>query len=69
MEGPAMNLVKVFAATKARDREQLGERITAWLQARPHLTIFKTVVKLSSDRAFHCLSIVLFGHEDLSDAT
>ncbi|WP_106391215.1 hypothetical protein [Enhygromyxa salina] len=53
--------VKVFSATKARDRESLGERITEWLDANSQtLEIVDTVVTQSSDREFHCLTITLF---------
>jgi hypothetical protein len=54
-----ISLFKVFSATKARDRESLGERVTAWLEANPDVDVLKTVVSLSSDRDFHCLSLVL----------
>lgn len=51
--------VKVFSATKASDRQTLGERITEWIkQARPQIA--DTVVRQSSDSAFHCLSITFF---------
>jgi hypothetical protein len=56
----AWNGMRVFSATKARDREQLGEQITAWLRANPNLEIVDKAVRLSSDAEFHCLSIVLF---------
>lgn len=53
--------VKVFSATKAREREMLGERITEWLDARrKQIEIVDTVVTQSSDREFHCLTITLF---------
>jgi hypothetical protein len=52
--------VKVFSATKARDRELLGEKITTWLRANPELQILEKTVTLSSDSEFHCLTIVLF---------
>lgn len=54
-----ISLFKVFSATKARDRETLGERVTAWMEANPGIQVLKTVVSLSSDRDFHCLSFVL----------
>lgn len=56
-----VNVVKVFTTTKARDRESLGEVITAWIARNPDVRILKTVVALSSDSAFHCLSIVVLG--------
>jgi hypothetical protein len=55
-----INMVKVFSATKARDREALGERVTEWIAAHPDVAVVRTVVELSSDRSFHCLSMVLF---------
>jgi hypothetical protein len=55
-----INLVKVFTATKAKDREAIGEQVTAWLAARPGLQLLKSIVAQSSDAEFHCLSIVLF---------
>jgi hypothetical protein len=55
--------VKVFSATKARDRDQLGEKVTAWLRANPQLEIVEKSVTLSSDSEFHCLTIVLFWSE------
>ena len=59
MDDGRINLVKVFSVTKARDRDSIGERVMAWIAANPSAAILKTVVKQSSDRAFHCLSIVL----------
>lgn len=53
--------VKVFSATKARERESLGERITDWLDANAKkLEVVETVVTQSSDREFHCLTITVF---------
>jgi hypothetical protein len=54
------NGVKVFSATKAADREKLGEKITAWLAERPQFRIASAVVSLSSDASFHCLSVTIF---------
>jgi folate-dependent tRNA-U54 methylase TrmFO/GidA len=51
---------KVFTTTLARDREAMSDTITRWLQDHPELEIVDKVVALSSDRQFHCLSIVLF---------
>ncbi len=52
--------VMVFSATKARDREVLGERVTDWLHAHRRLRVVDKVIRQSSDSAFHCLSITLF---------
>jgi hypothetical protein len=54
-----INFVKVFSATKARDRDTLGERVTAWIHANPGIAILRTVVSQTSDSEFHCLSFVL----------
>jgi len=51
--------VKVFSATKARDRDTLGERVTEWLRDN-RVEIVQKVVRQSSDAEFHCLSITLF---------
>jgi len=51
---------KVFTATKAREREGLGEAVTEWLLRNQALEVVDTAIKQSSDEAFHCLSIVLF---------
>jgi hypothetical protein len=55
--------VKVFSATKAREREELGETITRWLRSNAALEIVDRVVTQSSDDEFHCLTIVLFYRE------
>ncbi len=52
--------VKVFSATKAREREEMGETITRWLRANTDLEVVDKVVSQSSDDEFHCLSIVFF---------
>ena len=53
--------VKVFSATKFRDREVLGEKVTDWLGwALDDKEIVDKVVTQSSDSEFHCLSITLF---------
>jgi hypothetical protein len=57
------NGVKVFSATMAQDRDQLGEKITAWLNDHPKVKVVDKIVTQSSDEAFHCLSITLFFNE------
>ena len=52
--------VKVFSATKAKDREELGENVTRWLKSNADLEIVDTVVSQSSDNEFHCYSLVIF---------
>jgi hypothetical protein len=57
------NGVKVFSATKAREREELGDVMTRWLRANPDVRLVDKVVTQSSDNEFHCLTITLFYHE------
>jgi hypothetical protein len=52
--------VKVFSATKAREREELGEHVTAWIRTNPDARIIDKIVTQSSDREFHCLTITIF---------
>jgi hypothetical protein len=51
---------KVFSATKAKEREDLGTQVTKWLKENPNVTLKDTVVRQSSDNEFHCLSIIVF---------
>jgi hypothetical protein len=52
--------VKVFSATLARDREELGAVVTRWLRDNDGFEVVDKIVTQSSDREFHCLSITLF---------
>ncbi len=52
--------VKVFSATKAKEREELGEVLTRWLQSNPDIEVVDRSVRQSSDNEFHCLTIILF---------
>lgn len=52
--------VKVFSATKARERGMLGEDITTWMAQHPKLKVVDKIVTQSSDSEFHCLSIIIF---------
>jgi hypothetical protein len=54
------NGVKVFSATMAQERDQLGEKITLWLAANPGVQVVDKIVTQSSDEAFHCVAITLF---------
>ena len=57
--------VKVFSATKAREREELGENVTRWMAAHPGVRVTDKIETQSSDREFHYLTITLFyRHED-----
>jgi hypothetical protein len=57
--------VKVFSATKAREREELGDHVTRWIRSNPSARIIDKIVTQSSDREFHCLTITIF-YEDTS---
>jgi hypothetical protein len=52
--------VKVFSATKARDRAVLGDEVTKWIAENPGIEIVEKVVTQSSDDDYHCLSITIF---------
>jgi hypothetical protein len=52
--------VKVFSATKAKEREELGEKVTIWIRNNAGVRVTDKIVTQSSDREFHCLTITLF---------
>ena len=52
--------VKVFSATKAKERDDLGEQVTRWLRANADLEVVDRNVMQSSDNEFHCLTVVIF---------
>lgn len=52
--------VKVFSATKAKEREELSENVNRWIKANTDLEIVDRVVRQSSDNEFHCYSLMLF---------
>jgi hypothetical protein len=56
--------VKVFSATMVADRDQLGEKVTAWMSAHPEKKVTDLVVTQSSDEAFHCIAITVFYSEE-----
>ncbi len=58
------NGVKVFSATMVADRDQLGEKVSAWLGSHPQYKVTDMVVTQSSDEAFHCIAITVFYFED-----
>lgn len=58
--------VKVFTATKAKDREELGDAITRWLAENPNLIPVDREVTQSSDREFHCLTITIFFRREMT---
>jgi len=58
------NGVKVFSATMVADRDQLGEKVTAWIAAHPEKKVTDLIVTQSSDEAFHCIAITVFYSEE-----
>jgi mannitol-1-phosphate/altronate dehydrogenase len=57
---PLFSGAKVFSATKAKERENLGEEITKWIREHSEFKVVDKIVTQSSDREFHCLTITLF---------
>jgi len=55
--------VKVFCATKAKEREALGDFVTTWIRGNPQLEVVGKAVRQSSDLEFHCFTIMLFYRE------
>ncbi len=60
------NGVKVFSATMVADRDQLGEKVTAWMHAHQERKVTDIVITQSSDEAFHCIAITVFYWEDVA---
>jgi len=52
--------VRIFSATKAKERDEMGEQVTRWVRENPGLEIVDKKVTQSSDREFHCLTVTLF---------
>jgi len=59
----SFNGMKVFSATMLREREALGEVVTAWIAANPQCVVSDMLVRQSSDASFHCLSIIVLYFE------
>jgi hypothetical protein len=59
------NGVKVFSATMVADRDQLGEKVSAWMANHQSFKVTDIVVTQSSDEAFHCIAITVFYWEDV----
>lgn len=59
---------KVFSATISKERETLGDKLSAWLQAHPGVEVVDTAPLQSSDNAFHCITIVVFYRESAAAA-
>ena len=58
---PPFDGVKVFTATKQKEREALGDTVTAWMDEHADaIDVVDREVRQSSDQQYHCLSIILF---------
>ncbi len=55
--------MKVFSATKARERDMLGDALTRWMRDNPNLEIVDKDVRQSSDNEFHCVTIMVYYKE------
>ena len=65
MVKPSEMVVKLFSATKAMEREYLGDTVTRWLGEQPdHLVVDEIRTMQSSDQAFHCVTLIVFAHLD-----
>ena len=62
--GSGYDGVQVFSATTFGRRDKIGDDVTAWLKAHPDRIPLGAQVRLSSDRRFHCFTIVLFWRAD-----
>ena len=53
--------VKVFSATKHKERDELGETVTRWLtNQQGRIEIVDKIVTQSSDSEYHCVTITVF---------
>jgi hypothetical protein len=53
--------IKIFSATKQKERDELGETATRWLDAKKNeIEIVDRLVTQSSDSEYHCVTITLF---------
>ena len=53
--------VKVFSATKHKERDELGEKITNWITEKgDKITIVDKQITQSSDSEYHCVTITVF---------
>ena len=56
--------VKVFSATKHKERDEMGEVITRWLRNKKGtIEVIDKVVTQSSDSEYHCVTITIFYNE------
>ncbi|MBU1534523.1 hypothetical protein KKF84_04335 [Myxococcota bacterium] len=51
--------VKVFTATKAKERDALGNQITNWLREANGIELISKQTTQSSDNEYHCLTVTI----------
>ena len=57
------NAIKIFSATMAKERSNIGEVATDWISTMSRhkgFDIVDTTITQSSDNEFHCLTIAIF---------
>jgi hypothetical protein len=53
--------IKIFSATKQKERDELGETVTRWMdEHRNDVEIIDKLVTQSSDSEYHCVTVTLF---------
>jgi len=53
--------LKIFSATKQKEREELGETVTRWLDSMAgKIEIVDKKVTQSSDSEYHCIAVHVF---------
>ncbi|MBI3073894.1 MAG: hypothetical protein HYY84_17440 [Deltaproteobacteria bacterium] len=52
--------LKIFSATMAKERAELGDVITRWIVDHADVDIVDRLVRQSSGGDYHCLTILLF---------
>jgi hypothetical protein len=65
MDGYRLVEVKVFSATKRKDRDRMDEVATEWLQSHQSFDRLTAQVTLSSDLEYHCLTLTFMGWQKI----
>ena len=65
MDGYRLVEVKVFSATKRKDRDHMDELATEWLQNHQTFDRLTAQVTLSSDLEYHCLTLTFMGWQKI----
>jgi hypothetical protein len=65
MDGYRLVEVKVFSATKRKDRDHMDELATEWLKNHQSFDRLTAQVTLSSDLEYHCLTLTFMGWQKI----